>query len=85
MRSGNYRDVNEVREFLKNRGYDLNNLYQELEMSSRLVDTHQDIRQSGGVVRLHSHGFRDYSTFYRAFKQEYGISPRQYKNLGEKA
>ena len=26
-------------------------------------------------------GFSDYSTFYRAFKQEYGISPRQYKNL----
>ena len=23
-------------------------------------------------------GFTDYSTFYRAFKQEYGISPRQY-------
>ena len=26
-------------------------------------------------------GFSDYSTFYRAFRQEYGISPRQYKNL----
>ena len=26
-------------------------------------------------------GFSDYSSFYRAFKQEYGISPRQYKNL----
>lgn len=26
-------------------------------------------------------GFRDYSGFYRAFKQEYGISPRQYRNL----
>jgi len=26
-------------------------------------------------------GFRDYSSFYRAFKQEYGISPRQYKTL----
>jgi len=26
-------------------------------------------------------GFPDYSGFYRAFKQEYGISPRQYRNL----
>ena len=26
-------------------------------------------------------GFTDYSSFYRAFKQEFGISPRQYRNL----
>ena len=26
-------------------------------------------------------GFRDYSSFYRAFKQEYGISPRQYRGM----
>ena len=26
-------------------------------------------------------GFRDYSGFYRAFKQEFGISPRQYRNM----
>ena len=57
VRSGNYRDVNEVRAFLKEKGYDLNNLYQELEMSSKLVDTHQDVSEAGGVVQLHSHGF----------------------------
>lgn len=28
-------------------------------------------------------GFSDYSTFYRAFRQEYGISPRQYRKLQE--
>jgi AraC-like DNA-binding protein/mannose-6-phosphate isomerase-like protein (cupin superfamily) len=26
-------------------------------------------------------GFLDYSTFYRAFRQEYGISPRQFKKM----
>ena len=29
-------------------------------------------------------GFSDYSTFYRAFRQEYGISPRQYRGLQNK-
>lgn len=28
-------------------------------------------------------GFADYSSFYRSFKQEYGISPRQYRQLTE--
>ena len=26
-------------------------------------------------------GFNDYSSFYRAFKQEFGISPRQYRKI----
>ena len=29
----------------------------------------------------HRVGFADYSTFYRAFRQEYGISPRQFSQL----
>jgi AraC-like DNA-binding protein len=26
-------------------------------------------------------GFTDYSTFYKAFKKEYGISPREFTRL----
>ena len=26
-------------------------------------------------------GFKDYSTFFRAFKKEYGMSPKEYKNV----
>ena len=29
-------------------------------------------------------GFTDYSSFYRAFKGDYGISPRQFRKLQEK-
>ena len=27
------------------------------------------------------YGFKDYSAFYRAFKKEYGLSPKEYKEL----
>lgn len=26
-------------------------------------------------------GFKDYSNFYRAFKKEFGISPKEYKDM----
>ncbi len=28
-------------------------------------------------------GFGDYSAFYRAFRQEFGMSPRQFARMGE--
>ena len=88
-------------ELLQKLGFEPSAMYQELEMESRFVDTHQDVSFSATKVNLHSHsfyellfcrntcgveylvGFSDYSSFYRAFKQEYGISPRQYKKLQE--
>ena len=43
-----------------------------------LIEQGRVLEQVGEQV-----GFSDYSSFYRAFKQEYGISPRQYKKLQE--
>lgn len=30
---------------------------------------------------FHTYGFKDYSSFFRAFKKEYGLSPKEYKEL----
>ena len=30
---------------------------------------------------FHAYGFKDYSSFFRAFKKEYGLSPKEYKEL----
>lgn len=38
-------------------GYSLRSIYQELEMDSAYVDTHDDISESENVVQLHSHTF----------------------------
>ena len=46
-----------MQDLLRQMGLDPDNLYQELEMSSRLVDTHRDVSEVGGVVQLHSHVF----------------------------
>ena len=41
-----------------------------------LIDRGVPLEEAGRQV-----GFRDHSGFYRAFRQEYGISPRQYRDL----
>ena len=46
--------------------------------AKRLIGKGLRLEQVGEQV-----GFSDYSSFYRAFRQEYGISPRQYRKLEE--
>lgn len=42
---------------LQERGIDMTNLYQELEMSSRYINTHRDTSYSNTSVSLHSHNY----------------------------
>lgn len=53
----NHRDPKTIQKELLNFGIDLSNIYQELEMSSRFVDTHMDISFGDIPVNLHSHSF----------------------------
>ncbi len=51
-------DVQEtIRSFFSGMGKDPDNMYQELEMDSRFVDTRRDASPSCAPVQLHSHSF----------------------------
>ena len=43
------------------------------------IEEHLDEDLSLETLARELYGFKDYSSFYRAFKKEYGISPREYQ------
>lgn len=48
----------------------------------RLIEARVRIAAGGALDDIaHAVGFGDYSAFYRAFRQEYGMSPAQYRDL----
>ena len=50
----------------------------------RLIAAKNLIIQGAALEQVNERvGFSDYSTFYRAFRQEFGISPRQFRKLQE--
>ena len=51
------KDPTAIQTELQNRGVDFSNIYQELEMNSRYVDTHIDVSLGDIPVSLHSHSF----------------------------
>lgn len=66
-------------EYLLTKGIDLNNSYQELEMSSRYVDAHRDSSFSNSMVQLHSHTFYEILCCTSACGAEYLVGSRRYR------
>lgn len=53
-------------------------LKKRLTMCQNAILSHTDISEA-----YHLCGFNDYSSFFRAFKKEYGMSPKEFKELYE--
>ncbi len=53
--------------------------YQDLEMSSRYVDTHQDITYTNNRVSLHSHNFYEILFCHSAAETEYLVGAERYR------
>lgn len=50
----------------------------------RLTLCQEAIRANMNITEVYqTYGFGDYSSFYRAFKKEYGISPKEYRDMYE--
>lgn len=66
-------------EYLQQLGYDPNAFYQELEMSSRFVDTHRDVSYDGNNVQLHSHTFYELLYCRSGSNVEYLVGTERYR------
>jgi len=60
-------------------GLDPDNLYQELEMDSRYVDTHRDTSWSNADVSLHSHAFYEVIHCETSCGAEYLVGSERYR------
>ncbi|MBQ4579674.1 MAG: helix-turn-helix domain-containing protein [Clostridia bacterium] len=60
-------------------GLDPNALYQELEMTSRYVDTHRDTSWSNAQMQLHSHAFYELLYCINSCGAEYLIGSERYR------
>lgn len=68
-----------IQEHLQAMGLDPSTLYQELEMTSRLVDTHRDISYSNAHLALHSHVFFELIFCCNSCGAEYLVGSERYR------
>ena len=52
-------------------------------ITKKRLDLCQEAISGGMSIKdaYHQYGFGDYSSFFRAFKKEYGISPKDYRDM----
>lgn len=68
-----------IQQLLDRHGIDAKNLYQELEMESRYVDTHQDSSLSNRLISLHSHSFFEILFCRNTCGAEYLVGSDRYR------
>ena len=73
------KDPSSVHEELLTHGFDLSNIYQELEMSSRFVDTHMDISFGDIPVNLHSHNYFEMVYVLSNSGTQYLVDAKRYR------
>lgn len=72
-------DPKQMNELLVSLGLDPNTFYQELEMTSALVDTHRDVSYSNAHIQLHSHTFFELLFCRNTCGAEYLIGSERYR------
>lgn len=70
---------NTMQTLLQSMGIDPGNLYQELEMESKYVDTHQDSSFSNHLLSLHSHSFYEILFCRNTCGAEYLVGSNRYR------
>lgn len=73
------KDLTSFHSFLQEVGIDPGSIYQEMEMDSAYVDTHQDISYSNSKLPLHSHPFYEILCCRSSCNTEYLLETERYK------
>ena len=66
-------------EYIKSLGININNLYQELEMSSSYANIHKDVSYKKSNISVHSHSFYEIIFCRSADRVKYFVGSKQYK------